>query len=90
MLSSFWNAYVQDLEQTWLKGKDESSFLSGSVVEWVNACHQQAVRAYGLVPVDLTLGQKQLKNEKAMADEQLAKAGVRLADALNKAFVSYP
>ncbi|KQV82130.1 S1/P1 nuclease [Rhizobium sp. Root1220] len=32
-----WNAYVQDLEQSWLKGKDESTFLSGSVVDWVNA-----------------------------------------------------
>ncbi|WP_281069716.1 hypothetical protein [Rhizobium leguminosarum] len=40
--------------------------------------------------MDLTLGQKQLKVEKVVADEQLAKAGVRLADALNKAFASYP
>ncbi|MBY3233391.1 S1/P1 nuclease [Rhizobium laguerreae] len=85
-----WNAYVRDLEQSWFKDKDESTFLSGSVVDWVNECHQQAVRAYGLVPMDLTLGQKQLKVEKMIADEQLAKAGVRLADALNKAFASYP
>lgn len=85
-----WNAYVQDLEQTWLKGKDEGALVAGSVVDWVNACHQQAVRAYALVPADLTLTQNQLKDENAIADEQLAKAGVRLADALNKAFSSYP
>ncbi|MBY5884591.1 hypothetical protein HFN49_00045 [Rhizobium leguminosarum] len=31
-------------------------------------------------------GQKQLKVEKMIVDEQLAKAGIRLADALNKVF----
>ncbi len=85
-----WNAYVFDLEQKWLKGKDESKLTSGSVIDWVNQCHLKAVEAYGLVPRDLTLGQQQLSQEKAIADEQLATAGVRLSKALNEAFSTYP
>lgn len=85
-----WNAYVADLEQSWLHGRNEAEFLTGTTVDWVNECHQKAVRAYDLVPTDLTLTLKQLSQEKVISDEQLAKAGVRLADALNKAFAAYP
>ncbi len=85
-----WNAYVLDLENVWLNGKDEKALVTGTIVDWVNECHQQAVRAYNLVPDDLTLSKKQIRDEKEIADEQLAKAGVRLAYAINKALAPYP
>jgi hypothetical protein len=82
-----WGEYSQSLEQGWLKGKDEAAIASGDYVSWANECHQQAVKAYKLVPFDLTLSKFQHGKELAIADEQLAKSGVRLAALLNRILV---
>jgi hypothetical protein len=80
-----WGDYNSHLERDWLDGKDEASIATGDFEAWANECHQKALVAYTLVPFDLTLSKTQLTAELTVADEQLAKAGVRLAAILNKA-----
>ncbi|UVK35807.1 S1/P1 nuclease (plasmid) [Mesorhizobium sp. AR10] len=80
-----WGEYTNYLEEEWLKGKDETAIAAGDVEGWANECHAAAVKAYRLIPGDLTLSKSQLKEELIIADEQLARGGVRLASILNKA-----
>ena len=83
-----WGDYVAHLEHEWLPGKDETAIAQGDLVSWANECHAQAIKAYALLPADFTLTNFQFKSEVPIVDEQLAKAGVRLAAVLNAALAA--
>ena len=73
--------FANELEFEFTK-QQESAFRKGTFVDWANESHRAAQQfAYGKVPANKILGQEYY-DETAM-DEQLFKAGVRLAAVLN-------
>ena len=86
-------AYVKALED-WIATQDVRAIESGTVTDWANETHAQAVHhayknAKGTGSFPATKGSVGKTYDKAnlpVADQQLAKAGVRLAKVLNDAF----
>ena len=86
-------AYVKQLED-WIAAQDAAAIEIGTFVDWANESHRQAVEhayrtADGSQEFPATggeIGQAYYDANIAVVDEQLAKAGVRLARVLNRAF----
>ena len=82
-------AYVTDLE-TWIASQTPATIESGSPTDWVLEAHALAKsNAYhdpqtnGMVQSGAALDQQYYQANIAVVDQQLAKAGVRLAKILN-------
>jgi hypothetical protein len=69
----------------WLKSQPEGVFQEGSVVDWAMESHQIAKGNVYVLPEDLKLGEDYYRANVPVVDQQLAKAGVRLAKLLNDA-----
>jgi hypothetical protein len=86
-------AYVKQLED-WIAARDAAAIENGTFVDWANESHRQAVEhAYRTAHAGQEfpatggeIGQAYYDANIAVVDEQLAKAGVRLARILNRAF----
>ena len=86
-------AYVKHLED-WIATQDVTVIESGTFADWANETHRQAVEhAYRTADgsqefpaVGGEIGQAYYDANIVVVDEQLAKAGVRLAAVLNRAF----
>jgi hypothetical protein len=77
-------AYVHKLN-SWLSSQSVTDLQSGTVTDWALEAHQIArEHAYGDMPASKRLGAKYFKRALPFVDEQLAKAGVRLAKILNE------
>jgi len=63
----------------------EGTFLDGSVADWAMESHQIAKEHVYLLPDNRRLGEDYLRINVSVIDQQLAKAGVRLAKLLNDA-----
>lgn len=76
--------YVERLN-AWLNSQPEGVFQDGSVVDWAIESHRIAKdHVYGL-PENRKLGEDYYRANVPVVDQQLAKAGVRLAKLLNEA-----
>ena len=69
----------------WLTMQPEGAFHDGSVVEWAIESHDIAKDHVYVLPVDRNLGEQYYRANVPVVDQQLAKAGVRLAKLLNEA-----
>jgi len=67
-----------------LANRDPASLESGTIVEWANASHLLARQAYR-IPADHALGQEYSHAMLSIVDEQLLRAGLRLAHILTVA-----
>ena len=78
-------AYVDRLEQGWLKGQDAlvPGLDGGTAADWANETHQAARTVWGLLPADNVLGDTYLRDAQPILDRQLGVAGLRLARFLN-------
>jgi hypothetical protein len=78
-------AYTDRL-MTWLVSRDVRVLQRGTPIDWALAAHQLArAHAYRLPP-DSNLQSRYYSDNLPIIEEQLAKAGVRLARVLNEAF----
>ncbi len=77
-----WGAYVNRLEEGWLRGRDLSSLEDGSPVDWVLEAHRFAHEVAYDFPDDGVLGIEYYEKSLPVVDRQLALAGVRLARVL--------
>lgn len=69
-----------------LRSADVGALQSGTVVDWVLESHHAALEhAYASLPADRRIGTAYLHANLPAVDEQLARAGVRLAHVLNEA-----
>jgi len=76
--------YAERLK-VWLNTQPEGAFQNGSVVDWAMESHDIARDHVYLLPDDRKLGEDYYRANVPMVDQQLAKAGVRLAKLLNDA-----
>jgi hypothetical protein len=69
----------------WLNTQPEGAFQDGSVVDWAIESHNIAKDHVYVLPDDLKLGEEYYRANVPVVDQQLAKAGMRLAKLLNEA-----
>jgi hypothetical protein len=67
----------------WLNSQPEGHLQDGSVVDWAMESHDIAKDHVYVLPLDLKLGEEYYRANVPVVDQQLAKAGVRLAKLLN-------
>jgi hypothetical protein len=70
---------------TWLHSQPQGSFQDGSVVDWAMESHQVAKDHVYVLPDNRRLEEDYYRTNVALVDQQMAKAGVRLAKVLNAA-----
>ncbi len=70
---------------TWLQTQPEHAFEDGSVVDWAMESHRIAKEHAYVLPEDRIVGEEYVRANIPVVDQQLAKAGVRLARLLNEA-----
>jgi len=68
----------------WLTQQPAGAFQDGSVVDWAMESHRIAREHAYVLPPDHKLGEDYVRVNGPVVDQQLAKAGVRLARLLNK------
>lgn len=69
----------------WLNAQPAGAFPEGSVVDWAMESHDIARDHVYVLPEDRRLGEDYYRANVPVVDQQLAKAGVRLAKLLNEA-----
>jgi hypothetical protein len=69
----------------WLKTQPEGALQDGSVVDWAMESHRIAKEYVYVIPENRKLGEDYYRANVPVVDQQLAKAGVRLAKLLNEA-----
>jgi len=69
----------------WLNAQPKGAFEDGSVADWAMESHDIARDHVYVLPEDRRLGEDYYRASVAVVDQQLAKAGVRLAKILNEA-----
>jgi hypothetical protein len=69
----------------WLESQPEGTFQNGSVIDWAMESHQIAKIHVYMLPEDRKLGEVYYRANVPIVDQQLARAGVRLAKVLNDA-----
>lgn len=73
----------------WLQSQPEGAFQDGSVVDWAMESHQIAKEHVYALPEDRKLGEEYYRANVPVVDQQLAKAGVRLAKLLNDGLLKH-
>jgi hypothetical protein len=68
---------------TWLETHPEGTFQGGSVADWAMESHQIAKEHAYVLPEDRKLERDYYEANVPVVDQQLAKAGARLAKILN-------
>jgi hypothetical protein len=70
-----------------MRGRDLAPLRTGDFVAWAEEAHQLAQRhVYQNIPANKRLGQPYFQANRPVVDEQLLRAGVRLAALLNEVF----
>jgi nuclease S1 len=81
-----WGAYVDRLENGWLKTGEEVD--SGSPLDWALQTHHEAQTVWALTPSDRVLDDGYFAKVLPILDRQLGRAGIRLARFLNEGYSS--
>lgn len=79
-----WGAYVTRLEEGWLRSPEARDADAGSVIDWMEAAHREAARAWPWLAADNVVNDEYYRKALPVVDRQLALAGVRLARFLNE------
>jgi hypothetical protein len=69
----------------WLNAQPEGAFQDGSVVDWAMESHDVSKDHVYALPENRKLGEDYVRTKVPVVDQQLIKAGVRLAKLLNEA-----
>lgn len=69
----------------WLNTQPEGAFQNGSMVDWAMESHDIARDHVYVLPESRKLGEEYYRANVPVVEQQLAKAGVRLAKLLNDA-----
>lgn len=87
-----WGAYVDALEEGWLRSPEAQSVDGGTPEDWAVETHGEAQSAWSKAQAKTVLDDAYLNDDeiKSILDRQLAVAGLRLARFLNEAYVSCP
>ena len=85
-----WGAYVDRLEQGWLKGPDaqKSGIDGGTPADWAVETHAAAATVWELLPPNHVIDDDYYRKVLPVLDRQLGVAGLRLARFLNEAYGS--
>lgn len=83
-----WGAYVNRLEDGWLRSTLAQGADGGSAADWANASHALGQAAWNAVPDNRVLGDPYYQQVLPVVDRQLALGGLRLARFLNEAYAS--
>ena len=90
-----WGAYVDRLEDGWLKSADAKPEQDASapidhaaIVKWAEETHKAAEKVWNLKPANNVLDDNYLNTVAPVLDRQLGLAGLRLARFLNQAYAS--
>jgi len=78
-----WGAYVDRLEAGWLKNADIAAVQAGDAASWAVETHKVAMAVYAETPSDNFLDDAYFDKEISIVDQQLGRAGLRLAKILN-------
>ena len=78
-----WGAYVDRLENGWLKTADVAAVDQGDIASWALETHAIALKVFNETPPDNFLDDDYFKAELPVIDQQLGRAGLRLAKLLN-------
>ncbi|MBB4277744.1 S1/P1 nuclease [Rhizobium mongolense] len=78
-----WGAYVDRLENGWLKTADVTAIQTGDPAAWAVESNGVAMKAYAETPSDNFLDDAYFDKEIGVVDQQLGRAGLRLAMLLN-------
>lgn len=78
-----WGAYVDRLETTWLKTANVAEVQSGTVETWAIETHEVARTVFSQTPPDNFLDDAYFIKQLPVIDQQLGRAGLRLARLLN-------
>jgi nuclease S1 len=77
--------HYADRLNAWLRSQLEGAFQDGSVVDWAVESHDIAKDHVYVLPENRKLGDDYYRANVPVVDQQLAKAGVRIAKLLNEA-----
>lgn len=83
-----WGAYVDRLEDGWLKGNEAGSLVIAAPTDWIVETHREAQTVWNILPANKTIDDTYYDKALPVLDRQLGKAGLRLAAFLNDAFSS--
>jgi hypothetical protein len=83
-----WGAYVERLENGWLKTADIKQVGSGSPLDWAIETHSASQIVWNAVPADMTLDDGYFQKLLPLLDRQLGAGGIRLAKFLNDAYAT--
>ena len=78
-----WGEYVRHLESDWFPGKDIVALQGGKPEDWAVESHRLAHDVAYDYPDDRNLGTDYYNKALSVVDDQLARAGIRLAKVLN-------
>lgn len=80
-----WGGYVDRLEAGWLKEADAAAVATGTPADWASETHGVGLAMYALVPPDNVIDTTYYRAALPVLDQQLGKAGLRLAHEINAA-----
>lgn len=83
-----WGAYVERLEDGWLKSPQAASADGGTPRDWALETHAEARTVWNLLPASRVIDDDYYKKALPIVDRQLGLAGLRLARFLNEAYAS--
>jgi hypothetical protein len=83
-----WGAYVDRLEDGWLKSADAGGVDNSSFVNWAESTHQAAQTAWNALQADHVIDDVYYQKVQPILDKQLGIGGLRLARFLNEAYES--
>jgi hypothetical protein len=78
-----WGAYVDRLESGWLKTANVAAVQAGNPAAWAVETHGVAVTVFSETPANNFLDDAYFDKEIGIVDQQLGRAGLRLARLLN-------
>jgi hypothetical protein len=83
-----WGAYVERLEDGWLRSPEAVGADAGTPLQWAMETHAAAPIAWHAVPANKVLDDGYFNLALPILDRQLGRAGLRLARFLNEAYGS--
>jgi hypothetical protein len=83
-----WGAYVDRLEDGWLKSREAQSVGGGTPTTWAEEAHEVARRVWSELPERRAVDDSYYAKALPLLDRQLGSAGLRLAQLLNDAYSS--
>jgi len=83
-----WGAYVDRLEEGWLRGADTSAQAAGTPAAWADETRALGQQVWDAMPASRVLGDDYYKQVLPVLDRQLGVAGLRLARYLGEVYAA--